>query len=92
MNGNQFLGVAHFGARPTFASTAFSAEVHLFDFSENIPNGTEVALEIVKKIRSGKKFLSAKALVQQIQADKNMAREIFREAGIRQRAQQFGPH
>lgn len=75
---SEYFGVAHFGARPTFGDMRFSAEVHLFSFSEEIIDGTNVSISrFLPRIRGIKKFSSPEQLKEQIQIDISSAKRIL---------------
>jgi riboflavin kinase / FMN adenylyltransferase len=72
-------GVINLGVRPTISGNKSERvlEVHLFDFSRDI-YGRDVEVRFLKFLRSEKKFESVDALVAQIRADVEEARELFR--------------
>jgi riboflavin kinase/FMN adenylyltransferase len=73
----QFAGVANLGTRPTFVSAgALSLEVHMFDFDRDI-YGSRVRVELVERIRGEQKFDGIDALVAQIRADVERAKQIL---------------
>ena len=80
--GKIFAGIGHFGARPTFQKSEFSAEIHLFDFSEKVPDGSEISFCLLKKIREIKKFENTEKLVEQIQKDQKIAKKIHKSQVI----------
>lgn len=47
-----YKGVLYAGPRPTLEKTEFCVEMHLFDCSNEVPDGTEIKGEICKKIRN----------------------------------------
>ena len=70
-----FGGVANLGTRPTFVDTgALSLEVHMFDFDRDV-YGQRVRVGFVDRIRGERKFDGIDALVAQIKADANKARD-----------------
>ncbi|WP_456434009.1 bifunctional riboflavin kinase/FAD synthetase [Thermosulfuriphilus sp.] len=74
-------GVMNIGFNPTFANGDLSAEVHIFDFNQNI-YGQEIKINLIERLRDEKKFSSPEELAQQIRADIEKARKILaREAG-----------
>ncbi len=74
-------GVMNIGFNPTFANGDLSAEVHIFDFSQDI-YGQEIKINLIERLRDERKFSSAEELARQIRADIEVARKILaREAG-----------
>jgi len=73
-----FKGIANIGFRPSFYKKAGKAllEVHILDFNKNI-YGREMIVEIIRKLRDEKKFLTQEALIAQIKADEIKARKYF---------------
>lgn len=69
-------GIANIGMRPTFSKKALAIEVHVFNFNEDI-YGEDISLCFIRKIRQEKKFKGAEALVSQISADIEVAKEIL---------------
>lgn len=69
-------GIANIGMRPTFNKKALAIEVHVFDFNEDI-YGEDISLCFIRKIREEKKFKGPEALVSQIRADIEVAKEIL---------------
>jgi riboflavin kinase/FMN adenylyltransferase len=67
-------GVVNIGTRPTVAA-GFSVEVHLHDFDGDL-YGSGLRLHLVGHIRAEKKFESLDALVTQIRADIETARQL----------------
>lgn len=70
------LGVANVGTRPTLDGTHSLLEVYLLDFNQNI-YGYRLEVEFIAKIRSEYKFSSVGALIQRIEQDVEIAREIL---------------
>lgn len=75
-DGQDLIGVANLGLRPTVDGSTRSLEVHLFDFSENC-YGMELEVRFEKHLREEIKFPSLDALRLQIQQDASIAREYF---------------
>ena len=75
-NGNEKLGVANVGHRPTLAGTRTLIEVHLFNFSQNI-YFEHLTVFFCKKIRAEKKFSSLDHLKNQIHLDSEYAKKYF---------------
>jgi riboflavin kinase/FMN adenylyltransferase len=69
-------GIANIGMRPTFNKKTLAIEVHVFNFNEDI-YGEDISLCFIRKIREEKKFKGAEALVSQIRADIEIAKEIL---------------
>jgi riboflavin kinase/FMN adenylyltransferase len=70
-------GVANVGTRPTVDGSRVVLEVHLFDFHDSI-YGRYVAVEFIHKLRDEKRFDSIETLIQQIQQDVLLAKEMTR--------------
>ena len=77
LNGRQHPGVMNLGFNPTFGDGYLSAEVHIFDFQEDL-YGKRICLSFVSRLRDEKKFSSPEELAQQIAADCQKAREILK--------------
>lgn len=74
-------GVANLGTVPTFVEQgALSLEVHLFDFSENIYD-KKLRVRFIERLRGEQRFDGVDALVRQIHADMERARNILGVAG-----------
>jgi riboflavin kinase/FMN adenylyltransferase len=73
---NHYNGIVNIGMRPTFDAKSLAIEVHIFDFDEDI-YGEEVNLYFISKIREEKRFGSADALINQINADIKTAKDIL---------------
>jgi riboflavin kinase / FMN adenylyltransferase len=71
--------VASFGVRPTVDNGPPLLEVHLLDFDGDL-YGRELEVEFIERIREERKFDSLKALVAEMERDKERARAIL--AGI----------
>lgn len=76
--GSFYQGVANIGLRPTLESSSSSpvVEVHLFDFVGDL-YGKEMSVELVKFLRSEKKFATLDELQNQILSDVEEARKIL---------------
>jgi riboflavin kinase/FMN adenylyltransferase len=70
-------GVANLGVQPTFNGRRFCAEVHLLDYEGDL-YGKELTVYFVDRIRSERKFDSAKELVERIEIDVLEARKLIR--------------
>ncbi len=71
-------GVCNIGQRPTVNNRGVLAEAHLFEFDEDI-YGQRLTLALIDYIRTEQKFPSLDALKDQIEADCNTARQIFKK-------------
>ena len=65
------------GFRPTFNGTHLSIESHLFDFSEAVTEG-RLEVRFWERLRDERKFSGPQELREQIAADIQHARELFR--------------
>ncbi|MFK7755801.1 MAG: bifunctional riboflavin kinase/FAD synthetase [Flavobacteriales bacterium] len=76
-NGTQFKGMLNIGQNPTFnANTTTHIEIHLFDFDKDI-YGEQLKVELVKKLRDERKFSSKEELVQQLNSDMRLSKELL---------------
>ena len=69
-------GVVNIGNNPTFGDVGTSIEAFIFDLDEDI-YGRELTVEFVEHIRGEIKFADKQYLVDQIEADCKMARDIL---------------
>jgi riboflavin kinase/FMN adenylyltransferase len=76
IDGEQFKGIANVGNNPTFEGCNRRLEVHVLDFTGNLYN-KPVTVQFVKKLRDEKKFSGIEALVKQLHADEEKARQIL---------------
>lgn len=67
----------HIGPAPTFNDSTYRVEVHILDYKGGDLYGTPVTVELVKKIREIKKFVSEDELKAAIAADCVEARQIL---------------
>ena len=76
--GKKHLAATNVGVRPTFTPDlpAPAIEAHILDFNRDL-YGQQVRLEFVEYLRPEEKFSSVQALVEQIQADIDLTREIL---------------
>ncbi|MFO7883297.1 MAG: bifunctional riboflavin kinase/FAD synthetase [Desulfobacteraceae bacterium] len=72
----KFKGVANIGYSPTFDDHIFTIEVHILDFSEDIYN-QRIRVNMIKRLRSEKKFSGIEELSAQIRQDIVQARKIL---------------
>ncbi|KAA9006437.1 bifunctional riboflavin kinase/FAD synthetase [Paenibacillus spiritus] len=79
IDGRRLDGVMNVGVKPTFHEQALepSFEVHLFDFEGDL-YGREMEVELISFIRPERKFDSVDALIRQIGADAEVARQQLR--------------
>ncbi len=73
-------GILHFGKRKTFGGD-FSAEVHILDFNQDI-YGEKITIEVLKFVRSVRKFQNGDQLFTQIEEDVIRAKKFFLRAEI----------
>jgi len=71
-------GMMNQGPRPTFGITARALEIHLFDFAGEL-YGETVTVEWVRRLRDVRTFPSRQALVDQIERDAVLARQVLKE-------------
>ena len=71
-----YSGIVNIGMRPTFDAKSMAIEVHIFDFDEDI-YGEEMTVYFANKIREERKFGNAQALIKQINADINIAKDLL---------------
>ncbi|MFH1148638.1 MAG: bifunctional riboflavin kinase/FAD synthetase [Pseudomonadota bacterium] len=76
-DGKSHDGVMNIGYNPTFGDLAVSAEVHIFDFSEDV-YGEKIEVNIIERLRDEKKFPGPAELIEQIKNDVERAKEILR--------------
>lgn len=69
-------GVANLGTNPTFGVAARRLETHLLDFDAEL-YGKRMRIGFVKRLRAERRFPSVDALVKQIRADAQAAREVL---------------
>ena len=74
-NGNNFWGVMHFGARPTFGEKELTLEATLFDFDKNFKVPAELDLAVFDFIRPVKKFSDVDSMLLEIEKDIGFAKE-----------------
>jgi riboflavin kinase/FMN adenylyltransferase len=71
-----FPGALHLGPRPTFQGAPPSVEVHLMDFDGDL-YGEEMRVDFIEHLRGVVRFDSPEALVRQLRADVDRAREVL---------------
>ncbi len=76
VDGVEYEGVCNVGTRPTFGGGAEIIEVHLLDVEIDL-YGKTMRVAFIDRIRNEQRFTSVDALVAQIEADIELAREIL---------------
>lgn len=81
VNGNVLESVTNIGVRPTFDSQQnnLHVETHLLNFGEQI-YGQEIHLEFIRRLRDEQRFPNVEALVNQINQDISVAKQILTTA------------
>lgn len=74
VDGQSYNSITNIGVRPTLDKTELRSETYIIDFSGDL-YGRKIRVELIKYIRSEKKFSSLDELKQQIQTDCRIARE-----------------
>ncbi len=74
--GVRSMGACSIGINPTFAGGSHTIEVFLFDFSADL-YGQELVLHFVERLRAIERFPDLPALLEQINADVDRARQIL---------------
>jgi len=77
INQGMFLGAASLGFNPTFEGDHFSVEVHLLDFQGDVRD-EQICVLFYERLREEVKFDREQELIQQMAADVNHVRRIFR--------------
>ena len=78
INGQIFNGMMNVGVRPTFSEGyERTLEVHIFDFTEEI-YGKAIQVRFMKRIRDEIRFEGKEHLIQQLNKDKSVAKEILK--------------
>ena len=75
-NNNFYEGMMNIGPKPTFDLNDKSIEVNIFNFSQNIYN-KKISVEVIKRLRSVKKFKSVNDLKLQIEQDKILSLNVL---------------
>jgi len=78
IQGQQHLGVANIGRRPTVNGQRRQLEVNIFDYAADL-YGAHIHVEPVAKLREEKKFSSFNELQQQIKLDASQAKQVLAE-------------
>ena len=76
LQGKIYQGIANIGDNPTFEGCNRRLEVNILDFSGDIYDAA-VTVQFVTKLREQKKFSGIEALVKQLHADKQRARQLL---------------
>ncbi len=77
-DGNEYIGVANVGSRPTFDGVSVRSETYIIGYSGNL-YGKNVEVELYKFIRKEKKFPDADSLKAQIASDIRATEQYFAE-------------
>lgn len=78
VRGEKYAAAVNIGIRPTFSGQSgdIFIEAHLLDFSDDL-YGETLTLHFQQRLRDERRFESVDALVEQVKADIQQAREIF---------------
>ena len=79
LDGERFLAVTNIGQRPTFNGEGIRIEAHLLDFDRDI-YGQMLTVEFIARLRGEQKFATIDALIAQIGADREQARQLLSTA------------
>jgi len=79
IQGQTYPSVTNIGTRPTFGEDKLQIESFLFNFQGNVYR-KKIRLHFLKKLRAERKFVSAPALINQIQRDISAAKDYFSRA------------
>lgn len=79
LNGERHMAVTNIGYRPTFEGQGMTVEVHLLDFDRAI-YGETLTFTFEKRLRAEQKFSGIEALIAQIAADSQAARDYLLQA------------
>ena len=74
--GRQYGGILNIGYNPTFGEKQLVAETHIFDFNEDI-YGKPIKVNLLKFLRSEKKFSGPDKLAEQIKKDVLLAKKVL---------------
>jgi len=77
-NGKCYGGILNIGYNPTFGEERLVAETHIFDFSEDI-YGKPIKVNLLKFLRSERKFSGPAELAEQITKDVAIAKKVLAE-------------
>lgn len=73
----KYPSVINCGYKPTFGRHPFQCETHIFNFNQNL-YGQEIAIQLLKFLRTEQKFSSVDALAKQIAKDAQKAKNFFK--------------
>ncbi len=76
--GKCYGGVLNIGVNPTFGEECLVAETHIFDFDQDI-YGKPIKVNLLRFLRSEKKFSGIKELAAQIGEDVSQAKAVLKE-------------
>ena len=68
--------ITNIGIRPTFEESKLTVETHIFDFSDDL-YGKKVRVNFVERLRDEKRFANVDELVEQIEHDVGVVRQIL---------------
>jgi riboflavin kinase/FMN adenylyltransferase len=75
-SGRCYGGILNIGYNPTFGEEQLVAETHIFDFSEDIYR-KPIKVNLLKFLRSERKFSGPKELAEQIARDVEVAKKVL---------------
>ncbi len=76
LGGRAFPSLTNIGVRPTFGKNPPGVETHLLEFDGDL-YGRMVRLELIRKLRSERRFATPEALVRRVNRDLDSARAAF---------------
>jgi len=74
VDGREYGGMMNIGNNPTIEGKAFSIEVNIFDFSEDI-YGQSIEILLISRLRDEKKFQNIEELLLNLRLDEKSARD-----------------
>lgn len=77
-SGKSYGGILNIGYNPTFGEEQLVAETHIFDFSQDI-YGKPIKVNLLKFLRSERRFSGPKELAEQIVKDVLIAKKVLAE-------------
>lgn len=77
--GKEYSGMMNIGYRPTVSGKTKTIEVHIFDFNQEI-YGEALTVMFIERIRDERKFNDIEALKEQLQKDKEKAKQILNQS------------
>lgn len=80
-DGRCYGGILNIGYNPTFGEEQLVAETHIFDFSEDI-YGRPLKVNLLKFLRSERKFSGPEELIQQIKKDVAIAKKVLQDHAL----------